>query len=102
MIVLMTMWVTHLYHVVPEVTHCIFKFTLRAHPLSQRTPQLRYTVRGSKGTFVKHGLDVQEQQMKEHGVAAFGKDWFGRESEDIQASLEAVEKEGDTVSAKSM
>jgi hypothetical protein len=75
--------------------------TLHAHPLSQRTPQLRYTVRGSKGTFVKYGLDVQEQQMKEQGVAAFSKDWFGRESEDIQAELEVVEKEGDATSVKS-
>lgn len=75
--------------------------TLRAHPLSQRTPQLRYTIRGSKGTFVKYGLDVQEEQMKEKGVQAFGKDWFGKESDDIQAELEVVEKEGDNAPIKS-
>ncbi|KAG8783485.1 hypothetical protein FRC15_005093 [Serendipita sp. 397] len=75
--------------------------TLCAHPLSQRTPQLRYTIRGSKGTFVKHGLDVQEEQMKELGVKAFGKAWFGRESEEIQAELEVVEKEGDNAPLKS-
>lgn len=74
--------------------------TLRSHPLSQRTPQLRYTVRGSRGTFVKYGLDVQEQQMKEQGVAGFSEDWFGREPDDIKAELEVVEKEGDTVSMK--
>lgn len=74
---------------------------LRAHPLSQRTPQLRFTVRGSKGTFVKYGLDVQEEQMKQKGVEAFGKDWFGRESEDIYGELEVVEKEGDNAPTKS-
>lgn len=74
--------------------------TLRAHPLSQRTPQLRYVVRGSKGTFVKFGLDVQEEQMKERGVEAFGKDWFGRESEEIHAELETVQQEGDKALSK--
>jgi predicted dehydrogenase len=75
--------------------------TLRAHPLSQRTPQLRFTVRGSKGTFVKYGLDVQEDQMKQRGVEAFGKEWYGRESEDIYGELEVVEKEGDNAPIKS-
>jgi predicted dehydrogenase len=74
---------------------------LRSHPLSQRTPQLRYTVRGSKGTFVKYGLDVQEEQMKDKGVEAFGKDLFGREPEEFQADLEVVENEGDKVPLKS-
>lgn len=74
---------------------------LRCHPISQRTPQLRYTVRGSKGTFVKYGLDVQEEQMKEKGLEAFGKTWFAREPEDIQAELEVVEKEGDNAPLKS-
>jgi hypothetical protein len=39
--------------------------------------------------------------MKDQGVAAFGEDGFGRESGDIQAELEVVEKEGDPVSMKS-
>ena len=39
--------------------------------------------------------------MKEQGVAAFDNDWFGQESEDIQAELEVVGKEGDTTSVKS-
>jgi len=72
---------------------------LRAHPLSQRTPQLRFTVRGSKGTFVKFGLDVQEQQMKDKGVSAFDKNWFGREPEYTYAELELVE--GDNTPVKS-
>lgn len=39
--------------------------------------------------------------MKEKGVEAFGKDWFGKESEDIRAELEVVEKEGDNAPVKS-
>lgn len=68
--------------------------------MSQRTPQLRYTVRGSKGTFVKYGLDVQEEQMKELGVAAFEKSFFGKEQENIRAEIEEVEKEGDNAPTK--
>lgn len=83
-----------------EANPYLLTVTLRAHPLSQRTPQLRYTIRGSKGTFVKYGLDVQEEQMKEKGVEAFGKEWFGKESQDIQAELEVVEKEGDNAPVK--
>jgi predicted dehydrogenase len=74
---------------------------LRCHPMSQRTPQLRYTVRGSKGTFVKYGLDVQEEQIKAKGMEAFDKDSFGREPEEFQAELEVVEKEGDNAPLKS-
>ena len=69
--------------------------------MSQRTPQLRYSVRGSKGTLVKYGLDVQEEQIKAKGVEAFGNDSFGREPEEFQAELEVVEKEGDNAPLKS-
>ena len=29
-----------------------------------RSPQLRYVVRGTTGTYIKAGLDVQEQQLR--------------------------------------
>lgn len=73
---------------------------LRAHPLSQRIPQLRYVVRGSKGTFVKHGLDVQEEQVKNKGAAAFEDEWFAREPEELEGELE-VQREGDSIPIKS-
>lgn len=37
---------------------------LRAHILSVRSSQLRFKVRGTKGTFIKYGLDTQEDQLK--------------------------------------
>ncbi|THH12375.1 hypothetical protein EW145_g32 [Phellinidium pouzarii] len=37
---------------------------LRANILSVRDAQLRFVVRGTKGSFVKYGLDVQEDQLK--------------------------------------
>ena len=38
--------------------------TAKAGVLSVETQQLRYWVRGSKGSFLKHHLDVQEDQLK--------------------------------------
>ena len=37
---------------------------LRAHVLSVRSSQMRFKVRGTKGTFIKYGLDTQEDQLK--------------------------------------
>jgi hypothetical protein len=37
---------------------------LRSSVLSVRTKQVRYIVRGTKGTYQKFGVDVQEDQMK--------------------------------------
>lgn len=37
---------------------------LRGHSLSVRTQQVRYVVRGVRGTFTKGGVDVQEDQLK--------------------------------------
>ncbi|KAE9410331.1 NAD(P)-binding protein [Gymnopus androsaceus JB14] len=43
-----------------------YRFTaiLRSHPLSARSPQLRYIVRGQKGSYTKYGIDVQEAQLR--------------------------------------
>ncbi|KAG8828994.1 hypothetical protein FRC17_007227 [Serendipita sp. 399] len=84
-----------------ETNPYLLTVTLRGHPLSQRTPQLRYTIRGTKGTFVKYGLDVQEEQLKSLGAGVFEKEWFGREQEEIHGELETVEKEGDNAPLKS-
>ena len=37
---------------------------LRAHVLSVRSSQLRFKVCGTRGTFIKYGLDTQEDQLK--------------------------------------
>jgi hypothetical protein len=68
---------------------------LRAHILSARSPQLRYKVRGTKGTFVKYGLDTQEAQLgalsEPNGIYA---DDFGAEPEDIWGTVEILTADG--------
>ncbi|KAF8631258.1 hypothetical protein AX15_002585 [Amanita polypyramis BW_CC] len=67
---------------------------LRAHSLSVRSPQLRYVVRGTNGTFVKYGLDVQEDQLKDIPTpSAVLSHPFGREPESIWGTLELVSAE---------
>ncbi|KAF7721046.1 hypothetical protein EC973_005531 [Apophysomyces ossiformis] len=41
-----------------------FKAVLRSSMLARQTPVLRYSVRGMNGSYVKHFLDVQEEQLK--------------------------------------
>ncbi|KAI0761704.1 oxidoreductase [Irpex lacteus] len=41
-----------------------FKVILRGAILSVKSPQVRYVVRGTTGTFSKFGVDVQEDQLK--------------------------------------
>lgn len=41
-----------------------FTAILRAHILSVQKPQPRYIVRGTKGTYIKYGIDIQEDQLK--------------------------------------
>ncbi|KAG9003810.1 hypothetical protein FRB94_008504 [Tulasnella sp. JGI-2019a] len=38
--------------------------TVRGSPLSALKSQPRYTIKGTKGSFLKHGLDVQEDQLR--------------------------------------
>lgn len=37
---------------------------VRGHSLSVRSPQLRWVIRGTTGTFIKYGVDPQEDQIK--------------------------------------
>ena len=59
--------------------------TAKAGVLSIETEQLRYWVRGSKGSFKKYGLDVQEDQLKAGEKP--GDKGFGVESQDMSGSL---------------
>ncbi|CAA7259557.1 unnamed protein product [Cyclocybe aegerita] len=72
---------------------------LRSHILSVRAPQLRYVVRGTKGTYTKYGLDVQEDQLKVISTPkGILENQFGREPESIWGSIERVEADDITVS----
>lgn len=68
---------------------------LRSHPLSVRSPQLRFVIRGTKGTFIKYGMDVQESQLRimpdPKGIFAHS---YGREPEEICGTVETIDSRG--------
>ncbi|KAI9661744.1 MAG: hypothetical protein M1821_008983 [Bathelium mastoideum] len=66
--------------------------TVKAAVISPETSQLRYWVRGTKGSFKKHHLDVQEDQLKA-GLKPGDKD-YGVERDSMSGQL--VVMEGDT------
>ncbi|KZS97626.1 oxidoreductase [Sistotremastrum niveocremeum HHB9708] len=73
---------------------------LRGHSLTVRKPQLRYIVRGTKGTFVKYGVDVQEDQLKA-GITTQDPQ-FACEPSDIAATLETLEEDGKIVTSQQL
>ncbi|KAF8639661.1 hypothetical protein AX17_000925 [Amanita inopinata Kibby_2008] len=71
---------------------------LRAHVLSARSPQLRYVIRGTRGTFTKYGLDVQEDQLKAIPTpSAILGHTYGKEPESICGMLENCTADGSTI-----
>jgi len=72
---------------------------LRGHTLSARSPQVRYIVRGTRGTYLKFGVDIQEDQLKEmqkpQGVLEPG---YGKEPESLWGVVENVQDDGVTFS----
>ncbi len=60
----------------------------RGTMLSLLSPNLRFVVRGTEGAYVKHGLDVQEDQLKADGAAAVAKvETFGVEPKEASGTL---------------
>ena len=72
---------------------------LRGHILSVRSPQVRYVVRGTKGTFLKYGVDVQEDQLKviPRPAEMFGNQAYGMEPEDIWGTVQNMGEDGRVV-----
>lgn len=71
---------------------------LRAHILSVRSPQLRYVVRGTQGTYSKFGVDLQEDQLKViSSPSAILEDQYGREPEYLWGTIEKMEADEITV-----
>jgi len=65
-----------------------FTVILRAQPLSVLSPQLTFIVRGTKGTYIKYGLDVQEDQLKAMAsVDEIFSPEFGKEPEEIWGTV---------------
>ncbi|KDE07452.1 hypothetical protein MVLG_02317 [Microbotryum lychnidis-dioicae p1A1 Lamole] len=65
--------------------------TARGSVLSLVSPQMRFTVKGTKGAFIKHGLDVQEDQLKKGAKSAVDQADFGVEPKELQGTLYQVE-----------
>ncbi|GAA5986114.1 hypothetical protein JCM5350_004438 [Sporobolomyces pararoseus] len=55
--------------------------------LSLLNPQQRFLVKGTKGAFLKHGLDPQEDSLKKLGKDAIVKEEFGVESKEMSGTL---------------
>ncbi|KAJ6539212.1 hypothetical protein B0H19DRAFT_1177724 [Mycena capillaripes] len=70
----------------------------RAQLLSVRSPQPRYTVLGTKGSYVKYGVDVQEDQLKVISTpTTIHEQNYGVEPESIWGILECLEEDDATV-----
>ncbi|QRV76275.1 oxidoreductase family, NAD-binding rossmann fold protein [Ceratobasidium sp. AG-Ba] len=67
--------------------------TVAASSLSVKKLQLRFSVRGSKGSFEKKGLDPQEDQLKAGKPTPLDPQ-FGREVEGIFGTLDTVTEDG--------
>ncbi|KAI0323804.1 NAD(P)-binding protein, partial [Cubamyces sp. BRFM 1775] len=76
-----------------------FTAILRGHILSVRSPQVRYVVRGTHGTFLKYGVDVQADQLKVIPTpAAIAQNTeYGVEPEDIWGTVESLDADGKVV-----
>lgn len=75
-----------------------FTAILRAHILSVRHSQVRYVVRGTRGTYTKGGLDVQEDQLKVISTPqAILENQYGLEPQAIWGTLENLESDNVTV-----
>ncbi|KAJ2930213.1 hypothetical protein H1R20_g6875, partial [Candolleomyces eurysporus] len=71
---------------------------LRSHPLSVKSPQLRFVVRGTRGTYTKHGLDAQEEHLKLlSSPRAILREEFGREPEYLNGKVENILADNETI-----
>ncbi|EIN10590.1 NAD(P)-binding protein [Punctularia strigosozonata HHB-11173 SS5] len=69
---------------------------LRAHILSAKSKQLRYVVRGTKGTYTKYGVDPQEDTLRaiSSPASVLSDAQYGVEPENIWGDLETVREDG--------
>ncbi|KAM5534911.1 hypothetical protein V8D89_011466 [Ganoderma adspersum] len=76
-----------------------FTAILRGHILSVRSSQVRYVVRGTQGTYLKYGVDVQEDQLKVIPSPAdiAQSEGYGVEPEEIYGTVESLDAEGKVV-----
>lgn len=65
---------------------------LRSHTLSVRLQQVRFIVRGTQGTYLKYGMDVQESQLRVlSSPNAILEKQYGVEPEYLWGTVERIE-----------
>jgi hypothetical protein len=66
--------------------------TLSASILSPMSSQLRFSIKGDKGSFTKYGLDPQESAMKAFDPKGMkvGDEGWGKEDQSLFGTLETV------------
>ena len=66
--------------------------------MSVRSPQVRFIVRGTKGTYLKYGMDVQEGQLRVlSSPKAILEKEYGEEPEYLWGTIERIEADDLTV-----
>jgi len=71
---------------------------LRSHPLSVKSQQLRFVVRGTQGTYTKHGLDTQEEHLRMiSSPTAILREEFGQEPEYLNGKIEKILADNETI-----
>ena len=85
-----------LYYPPPRSSAPPFIVTLRASIVSAMPQQQRVLIKGTKGSFVKYGVDPQERQTTEMGRLGRKPDGYGMDEEGEwgELSLAREEKEG--------
>ncbi|KII95329.1 hypothetical protein PLICRDRAFT_96730 [Plicaturopsis crispa FD-325 SS-3] len=79
----------------PRVSEPDLTVTLGANILSARKHQVRYVVQGTKGTYEKRGVDVQEDTLKViEGPKNIFDDSYGAEPEGIWGRLDNLKADG--------
>lgn len=75
--------------------------TARGSILSLTTPQQRFIAKGTQGSFVKYGVDVQESQLVAKGADALKDSAFAKDPEELYGKLYTLEKPNEPVTCAS-
>lgn len=68
--------------------------------LSLRDPQLRYNIRGTKASYIKYSLDVQEDQLKLVPPMPLSDERFAVEPKSQEGVLTTLNEKGEMVASK--
>ncbi|KAG8934221.1 hypothetical protein FRC02_010391 [Tulasnella sp. 418] len=93
-------FIAHLFYYNVPGSSIPLTVTVRSGSLSLLDPQLRFAIRGTKASFVKYGLDPQEDQRKKNPPTPLTDPSFGIESEEYQGTLSSLDLEGKVVKRK--